>query len=150
MRFRRALSKWKNIDAEGRGLLIESGFLLIWASLLLLFMPFKIIASSIGKLIDKAPAGDGDSKVHPVSLRIGWAVQAAARRMPWPAKCLAQALAAKWMLNRRRLPGLLYLGVAKNPLAPKKLDAHAWVRSGDSVLTGEAGHERFTVVGVFR
>jgi hypothetical protein len=54
------------------------------------------------------------------------------------------------MLRRRRLPGTLYLGVAK-PAANdvRKIDAHAWVRCGPDLLTGAAGHERFAVVASF-
>jgi hypothetical protein len=76
--------------------------------------------------------------------RIGWAVRAAAPRAPWQSLCLAQGLATATMLRRCRLPGTLYLGVAKS--GDDTMQAHAWLRCGDDVLTGDAGHRRFAVV----
>jgi hypothetical protein len=51
------------------------------------------------------------------------------------------------MLRRRGVPSTLYLGVMKDDTAG--LSAHAWVRSGDVVLTGATGRERFTVISTF-
>lgn len=53
---------------------------------------------------------------------IGRAVQAASVYTPWRSNCLAQALAAHYMLRRRRLPCTLYIGVAKRP--GQSLTAH--------------------------
>jgi len=36
-------------------------------------------------------------------LRVAWAVQAVVRHVPLGFVCLPQAMAAKWMLRRRRL-----------------------------------------------
>jgi hypothetical protein len=60
---------------------------------------------------------------------------------------LVQALAAKWMLQHRRIPSTMYFGVAKDPTG--QLLAHAWLRSGSEVLTGSEGRQRFTVVATF-
>ena len=43
----------------------------------------------------------------------------------------------------------LYLGVAREGGAGAPAIAHAWLRSGHSVVTGAAGRERFTVVATF-
>jgi hypothetical protein len=60
---------------------------------------------------------------------------------------LVQALAAKWMLQHRRIPSTMYFGVAKD--ATGQLRAHAWLRSGSQVLTGSEGCQEFTVVATF-
>lgn len=69
--------------------------------------------------------------------RIGWAIATAARHVPWRADCLIQAMAAKAWLRRRGLAGDFYLGVAKD--ARGAFAAHAWLRSGDVVVTGDCG-----------
>ena len=74
-------------------------------------------------------------------------VRTASRRLPWQCKCLVQAMAAKWMLQRRGARTTLYLGLAKDE--EQELCAHAWLRSGDAILTGARGHKRFTVVSTF-
>jgi hypothetical protein len=53
------------------------------------------------------------------------------------------------MLKRRRIAATLYLGVAKKESDPEGLAAHAWLRCGDVILTGAAGHLHFTVVAAF-
>jgi len=79
--------------------------------------------------------------------QVGWAVRAVARRTPWKSNCLVQAVAAKIMLRRRGIPSTVYLGVAKDP--GKDLSAHAWLRSGDVILTGKRNSGEFTVLSVF-
>ena len=49
----------------------------------------------------------------------------------------------------RGLPATLYLAVAQDKAAPEKLAAHAWLRCGDSILTGAGVREQFTVVSAF-
>jgi hypothetical protein len=127
-------------------LLLEAGVYLVAARLLLLVMPFNRIAPIIGKT--GRTSDDGVPSTQEASARrIGWAIGAVARRSPLPLVCLPQAMAAQWMLHRRSLSGTLYLGVAKNDQGA--LEAHAWTRCGRAVLTGAAGHERYTVVGTF-
>jgi hypothetical protein len=63
----------------------------------------------------------------------------------WRSKCLEQGLAAKAMLRRRGLPNTLYVAVAREVA----LEAHAWVRSGDICVTGQAEFDRYTVVARF-
>lgn len=85
----------------------------------------------------------------PQSAAIGWAVRAAARYTPWESACLAQALACAWMLKRRRLDVVLYLGVRRDGENGPFL-AHAWLRQGDQILTGGGGHESFAIVTRFQ
>ena len=79
--------------------------------------------------------------------RICWAVQGLGQNLPTLKQCLVQAVAATWMLRRRRISSTLYFGVAR-PRAGE-LKAHAWVRSGARILTGARGREDFQVVATF-
>lgn len=51
------------------------------------------------------------------------------------------------MLRRRQIPSTLYLGVAKKE--DGDLNAHAWLRTGDAIILGGGGLERFSVVSTF-
>jgi hypothetical protein len=85
---------------------------------------------------------------RPVAQRVSWAVQAVERRSPLDFVCLPQAMAAKWMLRRRRLQSTLYLGL--RPGEKAGLAAHAWLRVGDKILTGRAealGHQVIATFG---
>jgi Transglutaminase-like superfamily len=77
--------------------------------------------------------------------QVNWAVEAAARALPWHPVCLPQAIAATAMLRRRSINSTLYLGV--DPA--DRLDAHAWVRVGPVIVTGGPTIDRFTVVSTF-
>jgi hypothetical protein len=66
--------------------------------------------------------------------RVAWAVQAAARRVPWRSDCLVQAIAAQRWLARERRPTQLVIGVHKD--AAGRFEAHAWLRCGTVTVTG--------------
>jgi len=51
------------------------------------------------------------------------------------------------MLRRRRLVSTLYLGVAKDENG--SLSAHAWLRCGRRILTGDSGAEQFKIISSF-
>ncbi|NOZ05052.1 MAG: lasso peptide biosynthesis B2 protein [Chloroflexi bacterium] len=142
----RALRKLRELSWADRGLLLEASLWLGVARLALLTIPFRWIAPYLGQ--QKAESGP---EIGPFPedavLRIGWAVRSVARRTPWESACLAQAIAADRMLQRRGIPGTLYLGMAKGET--DEWQAHAWLRCGPHILTGQQGHERFVVVSTF-
>lgn len=141
-------AKWRRRTRAERRLLLEAFALLGTARLLVIFIPFRWLAVSLGKHMNES-----DALVDPSDLRIAGMVSQAVRSSAdhtfWESACLPQAVAGQWMLKRRRIAATLYLGVAKDETKPKKLAAHAWLRCGDAILTGAAGHERFTVVATF-
>ena len=63
--------------------------------------------------------------------------------LPWKGKCLIQALTAKILLKMVHLPGVIYLGIAKEG---NGLKAHAWLKSGNQFICGQEGHKRYTIV----
>ena len=82
----------------------------------------------------------------------GGSIAAAARFTPWQSRCLIQVLAAQRLLAKRKIPGQFHLGVQRDSgsiVDPTGFSAHAWLQCGDVIVTGAAGHERFTVVSSF-
>ena len=73
--------------------------------------------------------------------RIGHVVRMASRWVPWNAVCLPQAVAAKSMLARRRVPATLYVGLRRAgalsaALNINSIELHAWLRVDDKIITG--------------
>jgi len=81
-----------------------------------------------------------------MAANIGWAVRTVAARTHGNATCLVQTLAGAAMLRRRGIPCTLSLGIARNV---NGITAHAWLGCGNVILTGAAGHERFTLISSF-
>lgn len=135
--------------ADGRatfGLTVEAWCWLALARLAIAAVRFERALGWWG-LRPGAPPESQDA-ADPLSAAIGRAVERAARRTPWESACLPQALAGAAMLGRRRLPRAVYLGAAKNP--DDTWRAHAWLRSGATILTGGApGQELYTPVACF-
>jgi hypothetical protein len=78
---------------------------------------------------------------------IRWAVGLMVPKTPWQSRCLVQALAARAMLLRRRIPARLCLGVRKDD--NKKLIAHAWLQCGPIMVTGGAEATEYKVLASF-
>lgn len=141
-------AKWRRRTRTERILLLEAFVLLGIARLLVLAMPFKWLTRSLGGHMNESAPQTDPSDLR-VARMIGRAVRSAANNTPWKSVCLPQAVACQWMLKRRRIAATLYLGVAKKADEQGELAAHAWLRCGDAILTGGAGHKQFTVVASF-
>jgi hypothetical protein len=72
--------------------------------------------------------------------RIGWAVAAAAGRVP-SATCLTRALALQVLLRRRGLRSSLHVGFRL--LGDDEVCGHAWLECGGEVLSGGGGLDDF-------
>jgi len=125
-----------------RALFFEALLYLAWAKILVRTLPFRRLAARLGQAQRQTPETI-TPRERALAVDISWAVQAAARHVPLGFVCLPQAIAAHRMLRRRGLPATLYLGVASDPAKREILTAHAWLRAGDKIVTGEneiAGH----------
>ena len=138
------LVKFVRLPAPDRALLLEAVSALVTAGVLLRLMRFSRLAARLGRHMAESPERS-DAASTDLALRIRWAVETSARHLPWKPVCLPQAVAAQWMLRRRRIASTLYLGV--NPA--EGLDAHAWVRAGTVIVTGGPRQEQFAVVSSF-
>ena len=115
----------------------------------LLTVSFKRLTCSLEQQDDREIMSLGNKQIQ-TSHSVSIAIDRASAHTPWQSGCLVQALTAQRMLKKRAIPGFLYLGVAKNEDAEEKMRAHAWSRCGEQFITGDEGHEHFTVLSVFR
>lgn len=129
-----------------RILLIEALCALGRARLALILRPFRRIAASLGE-IGAESAASVSPEHDAIARQVGWAVETMARHVPWDSLCLAQAIAAWMLLQRRGISWTVYIGVAQN--TGKPFEAHAWLRCGERLVTGGNGHEQYQVVASF-
>lgn len=132
------------LPARDRILLLEAVGALVLAGALLRTVAFSKLAKRLGRHMAVTPDTETGEAVA-VARRVRWAVETAARNLPWRPMCFPQAVAATMMLRRRRIASTLYLGV--DPA--RQLDAHAWVRVGRVIVTGGPLETRFAVVSTF-
>lgn len=81
---------------------------------------------------------------------IGQAIGRAANQLPWNSSCLVRVLAAQRMLQARGIPGAFFIGADKgNEQGQGDFAAHAWLVCGGRFVTGEKGHDKYTVLSGF-
>jgi len=107
-----------------------------WATLRL--RPFRKAVGRLGAFTDAddaqaidVPAGDTEVET---AIAVARAIRAAARRMPFEANCLPQAIAAQAMLRRRGIAAFVHLGAGHDH--DGRMEAHAWVDAAGIAVTG--------------
>lgn len=130
------------LSARDWSLVAEAGLALTVASLAIAIVPFRRIARSLSR----SPLGDRPG-ADAAALRVRWAIEACAWRLPWKTVCFQKGLALHWMLRRRGVDSRLHYGVAQN--AGLGLRAHVWVSlSGETVIGGD-GADQFACLAIF-
>lgn len=118
----------------------------------ILIMPFKLYAPLLGRRQNSA---DDDFSVterqRSLARSIGRAVRATAAITPWSAVCLPQAMAAAALLRMAGVPFTARLGLAPGARDPRAepMQAHAWLKTGDLVVTGGPINPVYKVVASF-
>ena len=143
------VKKFTNLSPKERALFIEAYYTLGVMRAAILRVSFKRLTRSLEHWADKGEIPILDDRQTETALAVGQAIRRAAAYTPWESACLAQSLAAQRMLKKRGIPGVFYLGAAKDDEDEAKMKAHAWSQCGDAIITGGGGHEKFTVLSVF-
>lgn len=65
--------------------------------------------------------------------------------LPWEPRCLAQAVAARWMLYLRGIPSELTIGVKGS-----RFEAHAWLTAGGVPVSGDGVSSEFKAISTLR
>ena len=123
-----SLVRLSRLRGDRRRLLARAAFWLTLASAAVAFLPFR---SAIR--LGLAPIGTRGS-AEPEE--VAWAIEAAARRLPWRTACIEKGLVAQRMLRAAGVGAMLHYG-ARHGLAGK-LEAHVWVTvDGRPIIGGE-------------
>ncbi|MEO5374478.1 MAG: lasso peptide biosynthesis B2 protein [Alphaproteobacteria bacterium] len=115
-------------------LVVEATLWLLVAWLVLSLLPFQRIAPLLRPRVRAREGGDDTIE------RVRWAVTAAARRVPWPAVCFHQGIAAQRLLARRGIATTLRFGVRRDEgESGGGVESHVWaIADGRTVVGGEA------------
>lgn len=128
----RAATGWRS-----RATTLEAILWLALARALVLMVPFGRWRRWLGRPVPPAPievvVGPNENGR---ARRLARGVEHAAARLPGESRCLAQAMALQWMLRRRRLGGILVMGVKPGARRGGLDDLHAWVVREGEVLIG--------------
>lgn len=142
----RRVIKFLFLSFPQQRLLIEAIILTGLSRAAVRILPFRWIAWPLGEHMSSTP-DEPDASHEAILQRVKWAVGTASQHVPWNANCLAQAIAATLMLRLRRVAGTIYFGVMKDDQGEHQ--AHAWLRSGETIVTGARGMQTYTVVSTF-
>jgi hypothetical protein len=140
------LQAFLRLPARRKRALCEAAVSLAAAQFLVAFVPYPRWAPLLGPIVHES-VPDAAVRERAAASEVAWAVETAARHLPWNAVCLPRAMAAKWMLARRKVPSTLHLGV--RPLDGRTVNAaalHAWLSVGREVLIGGEVAERFSAL----
>lgn len=111
--------------------------------IIILIVPFRVISSWIGILNKETPIVNSKNKTDSL-IRIRKMILRVSFKTPWESNCLTQALCAHWILRLKSIEHTTYIGVKLSK--SNTLESHAWLRSGNTIITGHNGFEKYTVV----
>ena len=122
------MARFLALEAPRRALFVEAAIALGVSAAAIRLVPFhrafRLGARPLGK---KSGASVRD---------MVWAVEAAAKRVPWKTVCFQKGLALQMLLRRRGIEAKLHYGVGYDP--ERSLRAHVWVSAaGDIVIGGD-------------
>jgi hypothetical protein len=141
--------KFTKLSSEEKKLFMEAYVILGVMRTAILTVSFKRLTRSLEHLAKKKELEKLNEEEMKTAQKVGQAIMRASAYTPWESACLAQSLTAQKMLQKRGIPGVFYLGAAKDEENKEKMKAHAWSQCGDVIITGGRGHEEFTVLSVF-
>lgn len=111
-------------------LFLEAVIFLLTAKLMLLLLPFRICLRTISvQQYETQPSVEILNSFKKAIIR-------ANRLSCWKNICLVQAIAARWMLQRRKIGSSLSIGIKQEP--EKKMSAHAWLMVGNHEIVSGA------------
>ncbi|HCT30459.1 MAG TPA: lasso peptide biosynthesis B2 protein [Bacteroidales bacterium] len=138
--------KFYRISGAERSLFFRTYMLGLFYSFYVLLIPNRIIFKRLGvKGVESSTNLTEEKRVQVQILeRI---MRRVIRFSPWRISCFARAIIAKRVLKKRNIPSTIYFGISKD--GNRKLTAHAWLRSGDIIVTGKEELIRFAPVLFF-
>jgi len=142
MRLIKKIQSFFRADRTVKILFLRAFLLSAIVKFTLVFLPFRKVMNWQGKINMESPDRRDDA-----SLEFRKSLQSAMRLCDrytfWKTECYTQALTAKIILNKKGIPGTVYIGFNKTEKGEYK--GHAWLRSYDRVITGDTEKNSYTV-----
>lgn len=121
-------------------LILMRGVITVW--------PLSRITRHLGEHSSETALDGVTSEQMRFARRVRWTIRRIAHWTPTNSNCYPQALTAKYLLKRRRIPSTVYYGAAFADDG-QELETHVWIRCGPTIVTGAPAHRRFAVVSKF-
>lgn len=128
------------LDTADKIASLEAMGLLLYAKLLIANVPPRRWRSRFGTV---ARTGETSGDVATVR-RVRLAIMRALNNVPGAPNCLPQALAGRWMLQRRGIDSSLFLGTQRDETGRPRF--HAWLKVGDEWVTGLCDEAQYTLL----
>ncbi|MGD8781905.1 MAG: lasso peptide biosynthesis B2 protein [Ignavibacteria bacterium] len=141
----KAIKGFLKLSPGEKWIFFEAYFLSVAISLLINLLPFKWLAKRLGRHMNET-SFTIDPRLEETALKTGILIQKTVRFIPWNIKCLTRAVVGKFILKQKKIRSTLYLGVKKDNA---KMEAHAWLRVGNKIITGKEVANEFTIVSYF-
>jgi hypothetical protein len=138
-----AMARFGRLGLRRQLLLLEASLSVSLTTLAVQFLPFSRSVRISAHPLRQTPVQDANLVVE----KVRWAVEAAARNLPWRIVCFQKGLAAQSMLRRRGHAAKLHYGVQQSP--DGILRAHVWVGLGTEQVIGGDESKGFSCVAVF-
>lgn len=138
--------KFFKLEGAERSLFVKAYLLGIAYAFYVFFVPQRVIFKRLGQKSVESSFKLSNEQSIIVNI-LEKSMHRVARFLPLRIKCFARALTARRMLKKKDIPSTIYFGVAKE--GQNKLIAHAWLRSGDTIVTGKEEMGRFTPILFF-
>ncbi|RDB04327.1 lasso peptide biosynthesis B2 protein [Runella aurantiaca] len=127
--------KFSKLPIQEKLLFVEALLFSYSAKVLLLILPFKYCL----KFVSNDKCEDTEPDVRELK-QIKKAVYRSNGLAFWDNKCLVMSLASRWMLQRRRIPSQISLGVAFDE--KNNFIAHAWLKTFEYEIVDKGGNYR--------
>ncbi|MBX7457916.1 lasso peptide biosynthesis B2 protein [Qipengyuania sp. 1NDH17] len=128
------------LDSADKIASLEAIVLVLYAKALIASVPPRRWRSRFGAVANKTGLAGDIATIRRVRL----AMQRALNNVPGAPNCLPQALAARWMLQRRGIASSLFIGIQRDDAGIARF--HAWLKVGDEWVTGLCDESVYTIL----
>ena len=142
----RKVKKFFSATTEERTLFFRIFFMQLYVRIIIFLFPLRYYTKWLGEK-DKELNKDIELDKRDKLKKILKAHRRAIKYLPGKTKCLAQAITIKKILRKYGIETTLYLGVGKE--SKNNLVAHAWLKCGESIITGAEDMHKFAPVAFF-
>ena len=128
------------LDSADKIASIEAIVLVLYAKALIASVPPRRWRSRFGAVATQHSANGDLATIRRVRL----AMQRALNNVPGAPNCLPQAIAARWMLERRGITPGLFIGTQRDEDGIPRF--HAWLKVGEEWVTGLCDESSYTLL----
>ncbi len=128
------------LDSADKIASLEAMMLVLYAKALIASVPPRRWRSRFGAVASATGLNGDIATIRRVRL----AMQRALNTVPTSPNCLPQAIAARWMLERRGIPANLFIGTQRDETGIPRF--HAWLKVGEEWVTGLCDEASYTLL----